>query len=185
MEQAQVESYDNDNQNSGYYYPPMAMPRNDKADLLDKINPNDIVEIIRHKLLGEENITGRWEKIKCLQDRALTEKGAWDIANLILAVSNRNTSISKLDDNSIRWRAKRIAQTAQTMCLNNWKEYGIKEASQLRFVNEFVFSIALITLKQPEGEGIRKMIIGTITESKVQSEQTQTDKKGLLGLIRR
>lgn len=182
MEEQQYE-YENNNQLA--MYPPLPIHKSEKADLLDKINPNEVVEVFRHKLLGEELINGKWEKLEFLQSRALTQRGAWDMANLMLAVSNRNVSISKLDDDSIRKRAMNIARTAQIMCLNNLESYGIKEPSQLRFVNELIFSTALITLKQPEGEGIRKMIIGTLTESKVHSEVQQSDKRGLLGLLRK
>lgn len=168
-------------------YPPTMIMQGSKADLLDKINPNEIVEIIRHKLMGEEFINGKWIKQEFLKERALTELGAWDIANLMLAVSNRNVSISKLDDGSIRKRATSIADTAINLCLTNIQKYGLgKDPSQLRFINEIVFSTALITLKQPEGEGIRKMIMGTISENKTEQSLHQSDKRGgLFGLLRR
>ena len=35
-----------------YSYPPAVLPKNDKSDLMDKINPDAIVEVIRHKLMG-------------------------------------------------------------------------------------------------------------------------------------
>ena len=40
--------------------PPMAMQQSDKADLLEKIRPDLIVEIIRNRLLGKELINGEW-----------------------------------------------------------------------------------------------------------------------------
>lgn len=167
-------------------YPPTMIMQGSKADLLDKINPDEIVETIRHKLMGEDFVEGQWKKVPYLVKRALTPEGAWDISNLILCVSNQNVSLSKLDDDSIRKRALSIARTAQIMCINNWEEYGIREINQLRFVHEMVFSTALITLKQPEGEGIRKMIMGTISESKVHSELQQSDKRGgLFGILRK
>ena len=157
--------------------PPMGYPQTDKADLLEKIRPDKIVEIIRNRLLGKEFIEGVWVKQEFLQDRALTEKGAWDIANLMLGVSSQNVSISKLSNDEIRERALSIAKTAQYMCLKNWKEYGIKGADQLYFIHELVFSNTFITLKQPEGEGIRKMLMGTIQESSMRSEDA-TKRRG-------
>lgn len=137
--------------------PPLAMP-SERADLLDKIKPNKIVEDIYHRLMGEVEINGAWTKVEDLQKRALTKEGAWDIATLMMPVSSQNVSLSKLKDNEIRLRALSIARTAQEMCLRNWKEYGIKGEDQLRFVHEIVFSNTFITLKQPEGEGIRRML---------------------------
>jgi len=157
-------------QHSNGLAPPMAMQQTDKADLLEKIRPDLIVEVIRNRLLGKEFINGSWVTQPFLQDRALTEKGAWDIANLMLGVSSQNVSISKLSNDEIRERALSIAKTAQYMCLKNWKEYGIQGADQLYFIHELVFSNTFITLKQPEGEGIRKMLMGTITEQSMKSE---------------
>ena len=151
--------------------PPMAVAPNDKADLLDKIKPDAIVEVIRQRLLGKELIGGVWKTNPELESRALTPIGAWDIANLMLGVSSQNVAISKLDDRTIRTRALSIAKTAQYMCLKNWKSYGIKGKDQLYFVHELVFSNTFITLKQPEGEGIRKLLMGTVTESRAVMEK--------------
>ena len=159
------------------YAPPMTMPLSNKADLLEKIKPSKIVDEVRHRLMGEQMIEGKWVKVDALKDRALTEKGAWDIANLMLTVSSQNVSISKLKDSEIRDRTLNIVKTAQYMLLKNWKEYGIKGADQLFFVHQIVMSNTFITLKQPEGEGIRKMLMGTISESSVKSE-SQERKKG-------
>lgn len=137
--------------------PPIVMP-SEKADLLDKIKPTLIVDVIFRRLMGEVEVDGVWVKDMELSSRALTKKGAWDIATLMIPVSSQNVSLSKLKDNEIRARALSIAKTAQEMCLRNWREYGIKGSDQLRFIHEIVFSNTFITLKQPEGEGIRNMI---------------------------
>jgi len=73
-------------------------------------------------------------------------------------VSSQNVSLSKLKDNEIRARALSIAKTSQFMCLDNWKEYGINRTSQFHFVHELVFSNTFITLKQPEGAGLRNFV---------------------------
>jgi len=158
-----------------YMSPPLQYGGNDKADLLEKIKPDLIVEVIRHRLLGEEFVDGKWIKIPEFQDRALSKKGAWEISNLMLPVSSQNVSISKLSNDEIRERTFNIAREAQRLCIKNWKEYGITGADQLGLVHQIVFSNTFITLKQPEGEGIRKMLMGTITE---QSINNDNQKKG-------
>ena len=172
-------------QEQQYSYPPNNYNYSDKADLLDKINPSEIVEVIRHKLMGEEFVDGKWETIESLQDRALTEKGAWDLSNLMLGVSSQNVSISKLKDQEIRDRTLNLMKTVQYMCLKNWREYGIKGSDQLYFIHQIVMSNTFITLKQPEGEGIRKMLMGTITENRLQQESTEQKRGGLFNLFRR
>ena len=140
-----------------YYAPPIPMG-NERADLLDKIKPNMIVDKIFHLLLGEMEVNGSWVKCPYLEEKSLTVQGAWDIATLMTPVSNQNVSLSKLKDSEIRARTLSIAKTLQFMCLKRWKEYGIKGTDQLYFIHEIVFSNTFITLKQPEGEGIRTLL---------------------------
>lgn len=163
------------------YVPPTNVP-SDKADLLDKIKPDLIVNTIMHRLQGEELRNGKWVKIEALQDRAISFVGAWDIANVMLPVSSQNTSLSKLNDKEIRARALAIARAVQKMCLKNWKEYNINGTDQLAFIHEIVFSNSFITLKQPEGEGIRNLIKGVRTENASYSDNV-ANKKGIVGGI--
>ena len=160
-------------------YMPMGSPATmgEKADLLEKIDPAVIVTIIRNKLMGNDFVDGRWVKVEALQQRALTPLGAWDLSNLMLAVSSKNVSISNLKDNEIKKRVLNICRQAQYMCLKNWKEYGINGVDQLGFVHEIIFSNTLITLKQPMNEGVRKMIMGTISEQRNFVGETHEKKK--------
>jgi len=52
------------------------------------------------------------------------------------------------------------------MMLCNWREYKITNTAQLGYVAEIVFSIAFITLKMADSEGIRKMITSMYSESR-------------------
>lgn len=168
------------------YIPSGNYQGNDKADLLEKIRPDLVVEIMRNKLLGmryDEN-TKQWTRVKALQEFALTEIGAEQIANLMLSVSTQNTSISLLKDREIKDRVMSLCKTAQYMLLENWKEYGIKRPSQLNFVHEIIFSNSLVILKQPENEGIRKLLSGTIQEQRV-THQQERETGGMLGMFRR
>jgi hypothetical protein len=143
-----------ENNNTGGY---LGLP-SERADLLDKIQPGNIIEIVRHRLLGEVEINGVWTPTPELQSRAISKKGAWDISTLMLPVSSQNVSLSSLKDNEIRARSLNIAKTAQCMCLRNWKEYNINGIDQLKFVHEIVFSNTFITLKQPQNAGIQNLI---------------------------
>jgi len=157
--------------------PPQMIEASEKADLLDKINPDEIVEIIRNKLMGKDLINGKWMSIPALQNRALTLLGAWDLSNLMLSVSSRNVSISNLKDIEIKKRILNICKQAQFMCLKNWKEYGISGVDQLGFVHEIIFSNTLVTLKQSMNEGVRKMLMGTIREQRSYVGESNERKK--------
>ena len=173
--------------NNSSYVPSGQTQRGDKADLLEKIRPDAIVEVIRHKLMGEEfdQTTKKWVPIEAMKDYALTRLGAEMIANLMLGVSSQNVSLSNLKDREIKERCLSIAKTAQYMALENWIEYGIKRRSQFYFIHEIVFSNTLVVLKQPEGEGIRKLLAGTLTEVRNYSANDDADKKKLLRMFRR
>jgi len=168
------------------YIPSGTMQKSDKADILDKIRPDAIIEIIRHKLMGEEynHETKKWIFNPAFKDFSLTKVGAEQIANLMLSVSSQNVSLSNLKDREIKERVLSISKTAQYMALENWIEYGIKRKSQFYFIHEIIFSNSLVVLKQPEGEGIRRLIQGTIQESRVYSSNDEKEKK-LRGLFRR
>lgn len=142
------------------------MQRSDRADLIDKIDPKLIVETMRNRLLGKDLVNGTWTTIPALQDRALTDVGAWEISNLILGTASINVSISKLTDIEIKRRALRIAKTTQYMCCTNWRKYGIKNSSQLWYVHEIVFTNALVVLKQADDASIQELLKGTVTENR-------------------
>lgn len=153
--------------------------QSEKADLLDRIRPDAIVEIIQNKFMGKEFINGAWTANPVLQQRALTEEGAFELANLMLSVSSQNVSISKLKDDEIKKRTRGIVATAQKMALDNWLVYGIRNGDQLHFIHQVIMSNTLITLKQSENEGIRKLLMGTVQEQNV--NQTQHSGGGVLG----
>jgi len=52
---------------------------NDKASIIERINPDEIVELIRMRLMGKmrDEQTGKWVTNKNLKDNAISEIGAW------------------------------------------------------------------------------------------------------------
>lgn len=140
--------------------------RSDRPDLIDKIKPDVLVEVVRHRLMGEEIINGDWKPVAALKNRALTSIGAWELSNLMLSVSSINVSISKLKDNEIKERALRIAKTAQYLCIAHWKEYGIRNVAQLYFVHDVVFTNTLVVLKQAGDGSIQELVKGTVNENR-------------------
>jgi hypothetical protein len=163
------------------YSPPSQMP-SDKADLLDKIKPELIVEFIKHRLMGEKEVNGKWVLNTNVQTRALKEECVWDITNQILGVANVNTSISKLKDDEIRTRALAKAETIQLMCLKNWKEYGITGTDQLYAIHQVSFDLIFIALKQSQDEGIRNLIKGVRSET-ASFGDSAVNKKGIIGSL--
>lgn len=170
-----------------YYPPSMNIPRTDnKADLLDKIRPEEIVEEIKQRLMGKEwnDQKGEWVLNPVLRDVSLTELGACSISNLIFPASTRNVSISNLDDDEIKKRLISIIRTAMKMCLDNYAEYGITSTSQFYFVKEIVYTNTLVSLKQPENEGIRRLLNSVISENRSVNTFGE-ERRGILGLFKK
>jgi hypothetical protein len=167
------------------YNSSIPMPqRSDRADLIDKIKPDLIVEVIRQRLLGNEWSGSGWLPVKALKEFALTERGAWEISNLMLGVSSINTSISKLKEEVIKARLKRIAKDAQFMLIANWREYGIRNTAQFYYVHNLVFTNALTVLFQAGDGSIQELLKGTVQENRnINTEKKEPGRlKRMLGL---
>lgn len=164
------------------YYQPMIMP-SEKADLYDKIRPEDVIETVKYLLMGYRFDQQRmqWIPNPGLDSVSLSEVGATQIATILFTVSNKSVSISKLTDPEIRMRTKMLVRTAMKKCLSEWEDYGIKSAATFPFIREVVLSIAFITLKQPEGAGVRTFIQDVTQESRIIQEQPK--KEGAFGAI--
>jgi hypothetical protein len=158
--------------------------KSDKADLIDKINPDRMVIEIRHRLLGEEFNGTEWVKIPALQEFALTERGAWEISSLMMGTSSINTTISKYKEETIKARLRRIAKDAQYMLISNWREYGVRNTAQFYFVHSIVFSNALAVLSQAGEGSIQELVKGTVYENRnVNTEKKEPGKlRRMLGM---
>jgi hypothetical protein len=162
------------------YYQPV-IQASEKADLFDKINPQDIIETLKYLLMGYSFDRNKQEWYKNKWANGLSERGATEITTLMLSVSNKNVAISKLNDSEVRMRTKEIHKEAIRMALRNWKPYGINGPDQIGLISQIVVSNTFITLKQPENAGIRELIKGTTQESRMITESPE--RKGVLGSL--
>lgn len=55
------------------YSGPAPVMRGDRADLIDKIKPEIVAELLRHRLLGEVEDNGVWVKKSAYADLSLSE----------------------------------------------------------------------------------------------------------------
>jgi len=161
-----------------------APQRNDRADLIDKIKPDAIVDVIRNRLLGKEWNGSEWLDVPALKDSALTERGAWEVSNLMLSISSINTSVSRLKEEVIKARLKRIARDTQYLLIAHWREYGIRNSAQFYYVHNLVFTNALTVLFQAGDGSIQELLKGTVQENRnVSMERKEPGKlRRLMGL---
>lgn len=155
----------------------------DRADFVDKIKPEQIVEMLRQKLLGKEFDGTNWVQIESLKKYSLTERGAWEISNLMLGAGSINVSISKLSDHQINSRLRNLIKEVMMILLTNWRSYGIKSAGQFYYVKSLVFSNALAVLSQAGGGSIQELFKTTVNESRVVSTSEKKEPGRLKSII--
>lgn len=146
---------------SGGYAIPQATQQTDRGDLIDKIKPEAVVEMIKQKFLGNEFVNGEWKPVAALENSKLSEIGAYELSNLLMGVASIATSVSKYKDHEIRLRALSIAKTAQTMAIRKWKIYHITSAAMFPYIHEVLFSVTFAVLKQADDASIQDLLKGT------------------------
>lgn len=166
---------------------PMGVPmdqKSDRADILEKIKPEHIVEVIRNRLQGKDFINGAWTYVPELRKRSLTEIGAWELSNMMLGIGNTSTSISKLKDVEIKNRLRNLTRSTMIKLLTNTKSYGIKSVSDFYYVHEIMFSHALVVLKQADDASIQELLKGIVHETRTfsGSEKRESKLKRMMGL---
>lgn len=161
------------------------MPRvTDRADFLDKVKPEQIAEIMRHKLLGENWDGNKWYKIPLLQASALSERGAWDISNIMLGAGSINISMGKLTSQEINSRIRNLIRESMILMLANWKEYNIQNTSQFYFVKSIIFSNARAVWSHANEGSFQELFKTIVSENRmVNTEKKEPGKlKRLLGM---
>jgi len=169
------------------YIPTGNLTKSDKADLLDKIRPDFIVEVLKNSFMGKtyNPETKKWIDNKVMDDHKLTEAGATYIAELMLSVSSQNVSISNLKDFEINMMILDNTRTLLYDLVANWKKFGIISESQLTHIATIVKNNTRVVLRQPEGEGIRKLIAGIINENRVFNMNNPEEQKSRFSLFSR
>ena len=160
-----------------YYQPPQYQNYNDRGDMIEKIKPEKVAEIIRQKLLGKDLIDGKWVENPALKERKLTEVGAYEISNILLGASTINISISKLSDIEIKMRLRSTIKSLLLTELLNWKLFGIRNISQFYTTKEMVFTNTLAVLKQSENGSIQDLLKDT-TKSNIQDYSNEKETAG-------
>jgi len=178
-------SYEQSQPAASSYYQPTIMA-SEKADLFDKIRPDEVVNTIKWQLMGYEynQSLRRWELNPAMKKTALTELGAARIAMFMLPVSSKNVAITKLDNNEICARIRQLMRELMRTCLREWKEYGMLTTAHFNLVKSIVLSNTFVTLKQPENAGVRQFIQGTTSEQRLIQEAPKQS-GGLFGLFRK
>lgn len=177
------------NDNVEYEYVPQPYPQvpqgmqradNRLGDFVDKIAPDVAVEKFRRKLMGEEFVDGHWVKIASLQKDAISEKGAWDIANLMSSSGGSiNMTISKLNENQIRERIRYLIKELLITCIANWsaEDYNLSNSAKLYQIKSMVLGNAVGGMNQAGGGSIQELFKTTVQENRMISSEKKEPNK--------
>ena len=170
-------------QDLSYQGMPYPMIKGDKADLFEKIKPEQVITEMRNRLMGRDFINERWIDVKQLGGISISEQGAWEISNLMFTVSNQSVSLSNLTEKKVERLALETAREGMYRMVSNWRQYGITSASQIRLIGRMILNTSRITLMQAMNEGIRVLLKGTMQEQRsiIDSER----KGGLKDIFKR
>ena len=172
-------------QQPSYGLPPMGTYA-EKADIFEKMRPEEILETISFRLRGFiKDDAGEWKQDKDLKKIAITKIGAYDLANTALSVMTKNLNITTLDDNEIKARQMEITKALMAKIIGNWDAYNIKTVSQIRQIKAIITTQTYIALKAGYQAGARNVIKGTASEQHIfmTQPQHQTPKKGFVNRI--
>ena len=145
---------------------PYPMMKGDKADLFEKIRPEQVINEMRNRLMGKDFVDGKWVLIPGLKNISISEAGAWEIADLLFTVSNQSVSLSNLTEKKVERIALETAREGIYRIVSSWKMYGISSSSQIRLIGRMILNTARITLMQAMDEGIRVLLKGTMQEQR-------------------
>lgn len=160
-----------DNEQIPMDYIPQANPQNvsqdNRADIIDKLNPTDVITAISSKWKGWDFVNGEWKKDADLTETDLSPVGINDITTLMLSVSSQNAVYSDLTNNEINQITLSTIDTLHIMLLKNWKKYGIKEGEfigKMAMIVQIVKNNTRLTLIQARENGLKKFISRTTNE---------------------
>lgn len=160
---------------------PMMPTFAEKADIFEKMRPEEVLTTISLRLRGfkQNDKTGEWEQPQALQKTAITEKGAHDLANLALSVLTKSLTITTLDMNEIRFRQLEITKALMAKIITNWKEYNIVSVDQIRAIKVIITTQTFLALKEAYNAGARGVIKGTSQESRMIIDNPMYNKPSL------
>jgi hypothetical protein len=157
--------------NSGVPY----VNKADRADMMIQMKPEQVVEMIRMKLLGKEWVKNKWEDVGYLTGHSLTNLGAWKVTDQLLAIANTSTMTTKLADHEIKRRLRSVSKTLVVSMIKNWRSWGLKDVSMIGQVKEIVFSVGLVVMKQSEDATVLDFFGKTKSESAIYTDQNRKD----------
>lgn len=147
--------------------PSIIKESSEKADLLERIQPERAVEVLKYLAMGYtfDNERGEWVKNKFTEKYALNEFGANYLAMLLYPCCSQNAVLSELSEGDIKRMALGISKAFLRMAITYPQEMNITSTSQLDALARVVKYLAELTLKQAKNGGLKDLLKSTVVEN--------------------
>jgi len=138
----------------GVYAPQMfEQVQQAQAVLVEQTNPRKIVETIILRLQGKKkNSQGDEVPISKFSRPKLNEKGIEKMAFILDSHINQNVILSHLDEQEIGRIMGSLSDDLVDNLALNWRDYGIKDKTDLDDVNNSILINVFLALKRAEGQ---------------------------------
>lgn len=146
-----------------------------QAALVEQINPNKILKEIELTLLGQED--DGYGNIKQVRKALMNDKGISDMILITKSIVNQNTIMSALKEDEIGKLMENVTDDIIDKLTLNWKEYGIKDKTDLDTIHNIIVNMSFPALKRALFGGERGFLSKITVENISSTPRNQLPKK--------
>lgn len=152
--------------------PPMEQKEEEASiGIIRELSPRKVLEQLRMNLKG---FFYDYEKDKYMQIQdmkpLMNDKGISKYLSIMGAIITDLVTFSNYKEEEINSLVMYVCDKAIPMIHINYKEYGIREKSDLQIIDIQIFNLTLAAFKKAVGGGDRSVVRGGVSESIVQRQ---------------
>lgn len=121
-----------------------------QAVLVEQTNPKKIVEMVMLRLRGKELMPNGTEVI--ISEPKMNKKGIEKVSFILSSHINQNIILSHLEPEQIAQIMNSLSEDLVDNLALNWREYDIKDMTDLDDINNSILINIFATLKRAEGQ---------------------------------
>lgn len=151
--QAEIQKQQNESQQSPYAPQMFEQVQQAQAVLVEQTNPKKVVETIILRLQGKKKLPdGSEVLISKFSKPKMNAIGLEKVSFILDSHINQNIILSHLDETQIGMIMLSLSEDLVDNLSLNWKEYGIKDKTDLDDINNSVLVNIYVALKRAEGQ---------------------------------
>jgi hypothetical protein len=149
----------------GGFSMPSYMPMDgNEIGIIKEMSSKKVLEQLRMKLKGYEFDYEKNDYIK-ITDPLMNDKGISKYLSIMSSVITDLVTFSNYKDNEINNLTMYVYEKAVPTIHINYKDYGIKDKSDLQIIDIQILTLTLSAFKKAVGSGDRNVVRGVISEN--------------------